>query len=177
MEMRWESLCQSAHIAGKVQFFGQIIRDHHMLLTLKKLQKILVKHRKLSRTIVVTNGCFDVIHAGHIEVLRHACRQGDILIVAVNDDASVSRLKGPTRPVNSLTDRAEVLSAIRYVDHVVAFSEDTPTNLIEMIRPDVLVKGGDYRPEEIAGGQYSGRVEIAPLIPNHSTTAILAALS
>jgi len=130
-------------------------------------------------TVVMTNGCFDILHAGHTEYLAQARAFGDRLIVAVNDDASVSRLKGADRPVNRLENRMAVLSALGCVDWVVPFSEDTPARLIQRILPHVLVKGGDYRTEDIPGAkcvrQSGGRVEIVPLRPSCSTTAIIQA--
>lgn len=104
-------------------------------------------------TVVFTNGVFDVLHAGHVELLRFARSQGDLLIVGVNDDDSVRRLKGPRRPIFPLAERMEVLAALEDVDFVVPFGEDTPLRLfLELQRVDVLVKGGDYRPEEVVGG-------------------------
>lgn len=129
--------------------------------------------------IVFTNGCFDVLHAGHVRLLDLAKRQGDILIVGLNADASVHRLKGPTRPVNGVDDRAEVLSGLAAVDHVVLFEEDTPIELIRAIRPDVLVKGGDYTADQIVGADLvkaaGGTVFIAPMLAGRSTTSILRA--
>ncbi|MDX1513559.1 MAG: D-glycero-beta-D-manno-heptose 1-phosphate adenylyltransferase, partial [Gammaproteobacteria bacterium] len=130
-------------------------------------------------TIVMTNGCFDILHAGHTEYLSKARAFGDRLVVAVNDDESVARLKGAMRPVNRLEDRMVVLAALGCVDWVVSFSEDTPEALIERVAPDVLVKGGDYREDEIPGARSvrasGGRVEIVPLRPGCSTTATIAA--
>ncbi|HYZ32462.1 MAG TPA: bifunctional D-glycero-beta-D-manno-heptose-7-phosphate kinase/D-glycero-beta-D-manno-heptose 1-phosphate adenylyltransferase HldE [Crenalkalicoccus sp.] len=125
-----------------------------------------------------TNGCFDILHAGHVALLRAARRRCDRLIVALNTDASVARLKGPSRPVNRLADRAAVVSALAAVDAVVAFGEDTPLELIGALRPDLLVKGGDYRPETIVGAElvqgWGGEVAVVPLLPGRSTTGILA---
>lgn len=133
--------------------------------------------RRKGKTVVFTNGCFDLIHPGHIHLLAEAKALGDILFVGLNDDESVKRLKGPTRPINSLEDRAKILSAIRYVDHVVPFSEDTPLNLIKAIAPDILVKGGDWREEEIAGAGFvkakGGKVVIVPYLDGYSTTYLL----
>ncbi len=127
--------------------------------------------------IILTNGCFDLIHAGHITYLEAAKSLGNRLIIAVNDDASVARLKGDGRPVHSLEHRMLVLSGLRSVDWVVPFSEDTPSRLIELIKPDVLVKGGDYVEAQIAGAtfvrSYGGDVTILPLLPNCSTTATI----
>jgi len=131
--------------------------------------------------MVFTNGCFDVIHAGHVHILRTAVTLGDILVVGVNTDASVRRLKGRGRPVNPLEERMLVLSEFRSVDVVVPFHEDTPLQLVRELQPDVIVKGGDYSPEEVAGGEFvisrGGRVEIVPLVPGCSSTATLKALS
>lgn len=122
----------------------------------------------------MTNGCFDILHVGHASYLKQAKRLGDKLIVAVNDDASVSRLKGPTRPINSLASRMELLAALGCVDWVVKFSEDTPERIITKILPNILVKAADYRKEEVVGGdivvQAGGTVEIIDLVPGFSTT-------
>ena len=130
--------------------------------------------------IVMTNGCFDLLHAGHVAYLQAARRLGDRLIVAVNDDASVARLKGPGRPVNPLERRMAVLAALGCVDWVVPFSEDTPERLICRVRPDVLVKGGDYRPEEIAGAacvrEAGGEVVALGYVEGLSTTGIIERL-
>ncbi|MGD8784478.1 MAG: bifunctional D-glycero-beta-D-manno-heptose-7-phosphate kinase/D-glycero-beta-D-manno-heptose 1-phosphate adenylyltransferase HldE [Thioalkalispiraceae bacterium] len=130
--------------------------------------------------IVMTNGCFDILHPGHVSYLQKARAMGDRLIIAVNDDDSVKRLKGPERPINTLDRRMALLSALECVDWVVPFSEDTPERLICKILPDVLVKGGDYKPEEIAGGecvsQNGGEVQIIEFIEGHSTTDIIKAI-
>jgi rfaE bifunctional protein nucleotidyltransferase chain/domain len=128
----------------------------------------------------MTNGCFDILHPGHVSYLQKARAMGDRLIIAVNDDDSVKRLKGPERPINTLDRRMALLSALECVDWVVPFSEDTPERLICKILPDVLVKGGDYKPEEIAGGecvsQNGGEVQIIEFIEGHSTTDIIKAI-
>jgi D-beta-D-heptose 7-phosphate kinase/D-beta-D-heptose 1-phosphate adenosyltransferase len=125
-----------------------------------------------------TNGCFDILHPGHVSLLAFARRQCDRLIVALNTDDSVARLKGPTRPVNNLAQRAAVMSAIRHVDAVVAFGEQTPLELITALVPDVLIKGADYTVENIVGADIvqsaGGRVVLAELVPGQSTTGIIA---
>ncbi len=131
--------------------------------------------------VVFTNGVFDLLHPGHVDVLRGARAEGAHLMVGVNGDASVRRLnKGPERPVRSEQERAYVLAALESVDCVVIFDEDTPTELVAQLLPDVLVKGGDYRPEDVAGGDTvrarGGRVVIIPLTAGHSTTATIAKL-
>lgn len=133
-----------------------------------------MRHKK----VVFTNGCFDVLHLGHVRYLQKAKKLGDVLVIGLNSDASTGRLKGPGRPVNSQKDRAQVLRALRFVDRVVIFSEDTPEKLIRKLRPDVLVKGGDWRGKEIAGGafvrSYGGKVKFLPFVKGLSTTGLLA---
>lgn len=134
-------------------------------------------YRRQGKRVVFANGCFDVLHAGHVGLLEKAASLGDVLIVAVNSDESVARLKGPARPVNRLQDRMRVLAALRCVDHVLAFSEDTPERVIETLRPDVIVKGGDYRREDLPEADivaaYGGDVVLLPLLAGHSTTSVI----
>lgn len=129
------------------------------------------------KKIVFTNGCFDILHVGHKRYLQQAATLGDILVVGVNSDASVRRLKGPSRPVNNEQDRAEMLSAMGFIDYVVIFDEDTPYELIKKIQPDVLVKGGDYKPEEVVGRDIvearGGRLELISFVEGKSTTNII----
>lgn len=133
--------------------------------------------RARGEKIVMTNGCFDILHAGHITYLEEAKSLGQRLIVAVNDDASVARLKGPKRPINSLKQRMLVLAALRAVDFVVPFSEDTPARIIEKIAPDILVKGGDWKPEEIVGADFvlqnGGEVKSITFVKGVSTTRLI----
>jgi D-beta-D-heptose 7-phosphate kinase/D-beta-D-heptose 1-phosphate adenosyltransferase len=137
--------------------------------------------RRDGKRIVFTNGCFDVLHAGHVQYLRFARSRGDVLIVGLNDDDSVRRLKGPTRPVNSLEDRSTVLSALEVVDAVVPFGEDTPKALVEHVTPHVLVKGEDYSDKPVVGREWveshGGQVVLAPFLQGRSTTGILARAS
>jgi len=127
------------------------VSSHSRITDESTLSALIQKSRGMGEKIVMTNGCFDILHAGHTGYLERARQLGDRLIVAVNDDASVARLKGPGRPINSLTQRMKVLAALQSVDWVVPFSEDTPERLICSVMPDILVKGGDYKPREIAG--------------------------
>ena len=133
-----------------------------------------------SGRVVFTNGVFDLLHPGHIDVLLGARACGDVLIVGVNSDASVQRLKGPERPVRNAADRAYVLAALAMVDCVAVFEQDTPLDLIELLQPDVIVKGGDYDPSTVVGAAETrargGEVVIIPLTPGHSTTATIAKL-
>ena len=127
--------------------------------------------------VVTTNGCFDLLHVGHLALLREAKALGDILVVAVNDDASVRRLKGPSRPVVSEADRAELVAALEPVDYVVLFSEDTPEAVLGAIRPAIHVKGGDYLPEDLPEArvveQNGGTIAIVPLLPGYSSTDLI----
>ena len=133
--------------------------------------------RSLGRRVVFTNGCFDLLHAGHIHLLEKARELGDVLVVALNSDASVRRLKGPERPLTGEHDRVRVISALDAVDLVLVFDEDTPLETIRRLHPDVLVKGGDYSLETIVGAELvreaGGRVETIPLVPGRSTTALV----
>lgn len=136
--------------------------------------------RRAPGRVVFTNGVFDLLHPGHIDILWNARAQGDALVVGVNSDDSVRRLKGPTRPVRSEHERAYVLAGLHDVDAVVLFSQDTPLELIRRLRPDVLVKGGDYTRDTVVGADdvesWGGRVVIVPLVPGQSTTSIIEKL-
>jgi rfaE bifunctional protein nucleotidyltransferase chain/domain len=138
------------------------------------------RHRREGRRIVLANGCFDILHRGHVALLNAAKTFGDVLVVAVNGDDSVRRLKGSSRPVNSLGDRIEVLAALSCVDHIVAFHEDQPVELIRALRPDVLVKGGDYTeagvPEAALVRTLGGEVRIVDRLADRSTTRTLERL-
>lgn len=129
--------------------------------------------KEAGEKVVFTNGCFDILHRGHITYLQQAASLGDHLIIGLNSDASVRRLKGEERPVNNESDRSFMLAALRCVDEVVLFGEDTPEELLRVLQPDILVKGGDYKPEEVAGRQYAGRVEILPFVDGYSTTHMI----
>jgi D-beta-D-heptose 7-phosphate kinase/D-beta-D-heptose 1-phosphate adenosyltransferase len=134
-------------------------------------------HRRAGRRVVFTNGCFDILHRGHVAYLSQAKALGDVLVVGVNSDEGIRRLKGPTRPVNALDDRIEVLAALSCVDHLIAFDEDTPCDLVRAVRPDVFVKGGDYTrerlPEAAVVEACGGEVRILPFLADRSTTHII----
>lgn len=133
-----------------------------------------------SGVVVFTNGVFDLLHPGHIRILDSARREGDVLVVGLNSDDSVRRLKGPSRPVRTAAERAIVLAGLEAVDAVVEFAEDTPALLVEQLLPNVIVKGGDYSPSTVAGADtvqaHGGRVVIVPLVEGQSTTSIIEAL-
>lgn len=143
------------------------------ILTLEKLKNFLKKVKKEGKKIVFTNGCFDILHAGHVRILEFSKSQGDLLVLGLNSDASVRRLKGPSRPVNKQKDRAIVVSALAAVDAVVLFKEDTPLNLIKIIKPDILVKGADYTVKTVVGREYAGKVVLCPLVKGKSTTNLI----
>jgi len=141
-----------------------------------KMRRLLTAWSLLSKKIVFTNGCFDILHLGHIDYLTKAADEGDILIVGVNTDDSVSKLKGKHRPVNDEKQRTMILASLHFVDAVILFDEDTPYELIKMVQPDVLVKGSDYKAEEIVGYDIvkakGGRVITVDLLEGYSTSAI-----
>lgn len=147
------------------------------VLDKKSLSTALNHYRHRHKKIVFTNGCFDLLHIGHIRYLEQAAALGDILIVGVNSDESVKKLKGPTRPIQNETDRAEILATLKPVTHTVIFNEDTPYNLISEVLPQVLVKGGDWAPEQIVGSDVvlanGGEVKSLLFIDGKSTTKII----
>jgi D-glycero-beta-D-manno-heptose 1-phosphate adenylyltransferase len=132
--------------------------------------------RLLGKKVAFTNGCFDILHRGHIASLSDAAKEADFLIVAINSDESTKRLKGPTRPINDEQSRALVMASLAMVDGVVIFDQDTPLEIIQQLKPDVLVKGGDYTIDQIVGAkevqEFGGRVVINPIVEGFSTTAI-----
>ena len=131
-----------------------------------------------AKKVVFTNGCFDILHVGHVKYLQEAKAQGDILVVGINADASVRKLKGAERPIQNEEDRGEVLSALACVDFVAIFEEDTPENLIKLLKPDVLVKGGDWKVDQIVGSDfvmsYGGKVKSLQFVKGKSTTNIVS---
>jgi D-beta-D-heptose 7-phosphate kinase/D-beta-D-heptose 1-phosphate adenosyltransferase len=159
-----------AHLAEHSPHRGKVVRG-------PAVEALLAQWRKEGKRIVFTNGCFDVLHVGHVDYLRFAKQKGDVLLVGVNDDASVRRLKGPTRPVNPLDDRMEMLAALEMVDAVTSFAEDTPAKIVERVTPHVLVKGQDWADKGVVGREWveshGGVVHLAPMVPGKSTTSIL----
>lgn len=141
------------------------------------LNQVINDYKKQNKKIVFTNGCFDLLHIGHVTYLDQAAALGDVLIVGINSDESVKKLKGPTRPIQSEMDRASILAALKSVDHTVIFTEETPYELIKIIKPDILVKGGDWKPEQIVGSDivssYGGEVKSLLFLDGKSTTNII----
>jgi D-beta-D-heptose 7-phosphate kinase/D-beta-D-heptose 1-phosphate adenosyltransferase len=194
----WAPAVQLANIAAglEVEKFGvvpieldEIIvsllrQKHEQCGKVRKLDELvpeLQAYRRQGRKIAFTNGCFDILHAGHVSFLRQARANGDLLVVAMNSDASIRRIKGPDRPVNHQDDRVLVLSELQSVDYVVIFDADTPMEVIRAVRPDVLIKGADYKKSQVVGGEFvesiGGRVALVPLVEGRSTTNIIRKIS
>ncbi|MCC6238731.1 MAG: D-glycero-beta-D-manno-heptose 1-phosphate adenylyltransferase [Phycisphaerales bacterium] len=190
----WEEAVVLGNIAGglEVEKFGsvpltrdeiiaEILIDDRRTMgkqrTLEALLPELARHRAAGRRIVFTNGCFDLIHLGHVSYFRFARSQGEVLVVAVNTDHSIRRLKGKKRPIINEHDRMSVLEELESIDYVITFDDDTPLKLIEAIRPDVLVKGADYTRENVVGAdfveQHGGQIALAPLVDGRSTSAVI----
>ncbi len=144
---------------------------------LKELIQIREELRRQNRKVVFTNGCFDLLHSGHLHIFREAKKLGDVFIVAVNEDESVRKIKGESRPIFPLEERLEVLEAIEDIDYLISFSEETPQKVIAALLPDVLVKGGDWAPEEVVGKreveEAGGRVAIIPYLEGRSSSEII----
>jgi len=150
------------------------------IVELEQLIRDVAAWRLKSRKVVFTNGCFDVFHPGHLHIINQSARLGDKLIVGLNSDSSVKKLKGESRPLHNENARAELLASFVHVDRVVLFSEDTPIEIIQTLKPDYLVKGGDYTEETIVGSKqvaaYGGKIIVVPLLEGHSTTRIVDGL-
>ena len=194
----WKQAVQLANTAAglEVERFGAVpidldeivlalLKQRHedlgKLRSLDQLQTELSAHRKDGKTVVFTNGCFDILHAGHISFLRQAAGQGDQLVVAVNSDASIGRVKGKDRPLNRQVDRLMVLSELESIDYLIVFDQNTPISLIRAIKPDVLVKGRDYKRSQVVGGDFvertGGKVVLVDLVKDKSTTNIISRIA
>lgn len=145
---------------------------------LKSIKNIRLSLKKQGKKVVFTNGCFDLLHSGHVFLFKEAKKLGDVLVVAVNDDASVRKIKGPRRPIFPLRERLEILDAIQSIDYLIPFSQETPKEIISSLLPDVLVKGGDWNMDEVAGREdvvaAGGRVVLIPHFEGQSTSQILS---
>jgi len=148
---------------------------------ISSLDRISRKTRSRKMKIVFTNGCFDILHVGHVEYLKKAKSLGDILIVGLNGDKSVRKIKGDSRPINNGNDRARVLEALQCVDYITIFNDETPEKIIEILKPDVLAKGGDWKVKDIVGGDFvkknGGRVVAIPFVHGYSTTRLIERIS
>ena len=149
---------------------GQVIKRN-------EIKNLVQKLKQENKTVVFTNGCFDILHIGHVRYLKESARFGNVLIIGLNSDSSVKRLKGETRPINNELDRAELLSELGFVDYVVVFEEDTPQNLLDEIKPDIYTKGADYTVETLPEAQVvlknGGKIEFINLIEGKSTTNVI----
>jgi len=188
-ESAWLSNMAASVVVGKVgtavitleeinEFLHEeMLRTSHTVLKLEELKAIISMAKSTDKKVVFTNGCFDIIHGGHIEFLQKAKSLGDILVVGLNTDQSVRKLKGENRPIKNEKERANILSALKYIDYITLFDETTPEKLIREIRPDILVKGNDYKIDEVVGREivegYGARVELIPIVEGHSTTQTL----
>lgn len=143
------------------------------ITTRAALRRILSKLKKQNKTIVFTNGCFDLLHLGHVRLFQTAKSLGDVLVVAINSDKSLKRLKGPNRPLVGQKARAQFLSALEPIDFVTIFGEDTPKEILRELEPDILVKGGDYKTSEIVGREYVKKVVRFPILKGQSTTGLI----
>jgi rfaE bifunctional protein nucleotidyltransferase chain/domain len=163
------AVCTVADLAERLG--GGTALDH------ERLAALVAEHRAAGHRVVFTNGCFDVLHRGHVNYLNEAKRLGDVLVVAVNSDEGVTRLKGPGRPVNGIADRLAVLASLSCVDHLTVFDEDTPVALLSRLRPEIYAKGGDHRAELLAETEvvreYGGEVRILSYLPDRSTSALI----
>jgi D-beta-D-heptose 7-phosphate kinase/D-beta-D-heptose 1-phosphate adenosyltransferase len=190
----WQTAVALANVAAglEVERFGVVPIDldeillavlnqrHEQLGKLRQADQLTVElnaHRRQGKKIVFTNGCFDILHAGHVSYLRKARAEGDLLVVAINSDKSIGRIKGEGRPVNKIDDRLMVMSELESVDYLVVFEQDTPIKLIRAIKPDVLVKGADYKRNQVVGAdvveKHGGRIKLVPLVKGRSTTNII----
>lgn len=154
-----------------------VLHSAQNILPLNELKQIVSQAKSYRKSIVFTNGCFDIIHSGHIEFLQKARKLGDLLIVGLNSDSSVRKLKGEGRPIKTEKERASILAALKYVDYITIFTEETPENMIRELRPDIVVKGSDYSIDQVVGRniieQYGGRVELVPIVQGFSTSTLV----
>jgi D-beta-D-heptose 7-phosphate kinase/D-beta-D-heptose 1-phosphate adenosyltransferase len=151
--------------------------SHSHIKNFDQIERIVKRLREQNRRIVFTNGCFDILHAGHVKYLEEAKSYGDVLIVGLNSDESIRRLKGESRPINTLEDRSYILASLEAVDFVVPFFDDTPYDLIKMIKPDILVKGGDYEGKNIVGSEFSTETKLVEFVSGKSTTNTIAKIA
>lgn len=149
------------------------INSHNKVINKEQLNEVLFNLRAKQQKIVFTNGCFDILHRGHVFYLQEAKKRGDILIVGLNSDSSVKRLKGDTRPINTELDRAAVLEALKCIDYIVVFEEDTPYNLIKEVKPDILVKGGDYKIENVIGREFAKEIVLIDFQEGYSSSNVI----
>ena len=149
------------------------MQTSNKLVSRSELARIIANIQKSKKRVVFTNGCFDILHAGHIDLLEQAKSYGDYLVVGLNSDSSIKKIKGPNRPIIQEADRARLVAALEVVDYVAFFDEETPYEILRQLRPDVLVKGGDYQIDEIIGHDFIPDVKVIPLVEGKSTSGII----
>jgi D-beta-D-heptose 7-phosphate kinase/D-beta-D-heptose 1-phosphate adenosyltransferase len=171
---------KSVGVIGNYNITTEDINDYYKYEMTENISKIIYDYEidkitKISKkhNIVFTNGCFDILHSAHIELLKFAKNQGDILIVGLNSDESIKRLKGESRPINNIDERAKILSLFDFIDYIIVFSDDTPLNIITMINPDVLIKGSDYNKEKIIGKEFVKQIILFDFVQNKSSTRVI----
>ena len=173
----------SGGAAASAQNLEEMLRTSHTVLELEELKKIVGLAKSTDKKVVFTNGCFDILHAGHVTYLLQAAREGDILVVGLNSDASVSAIKGPDRPIVPQDERALIIAALGCVDHVIVFEDNDTVPLLEALKPDIYAKGGDYTLDTINQDErrlvegYGGRIALLPGVDGRSTTNIIQRLS
>ncbi len=153
--------------------FGNSRKIAPIISDISELNKLINTFRKNGSSVLFTNGCFDLLHYGHIAILKYASSIADIVILGLNSDISISKIKGPSRPVNDFLSRSSIVTSLSYVDYVIPFDEETPFNIIKEIKPDILLKGGDYKEEEVVGKEFSSKVIIFKRIDGYSTTRLI----
>lgn len=168
--------CKSVRYIGNYKLSINDINDYYELYNNKiiydyEIDKI--KQLSINKNLVFTNGCFDILHSAHIKLLKFAKKQGDILIVGLNSDESIKRLKGDTRPINNLEERMNILSQFDFIDYIIVFNNDTPLDILELLKPNILIKGGDYKKEDIIGSQFVNNILLFDFIKNKSTSLIV----
>lgn len=170
-------MLSSCHLRNRGRPNNKKVNSKKKIVTLKGLCQIVANSKALGKKIIFTNGCFDILHAGHVSYLEKAKQKNSILIVGLNSDSSVRKIKDKTRPINQQYDRAKVLASLESVDFIMIFNETTPINLIKKIKPDFLVKGADWKGKKVAGEDfvrsYGGEIKLVEYLKNHSTTKII----
>jgi D-beta-D-heptose 7-phosphate kinase/D-beta-D-heptose 1-phosphate adenosyltransferase len=166
------TIVDKTDIQNYIQFLQKNILEHDKIIFDYEINKIIELSKQCN--IVFTNGCFDILHSAHIKLFQYSKSQGNILVVGLNSDESIKRLKGPERPINNIEERTSILSLFNFIDYIIIFDEDTPYNIIKLLQPDIIVKGGDYCIENIVGAHYCKEVKIFNYIHNKSTSLVVS---
>jgi D-beta-D-heptose 7-phosphate kinase/D-beta-D-heptose 1-phosphate adenosyltransferase len=166
------TIVDKSDIKKYIQFTQKNVLEHDKIIFDYEINKITELSKQSN--VVFTNGCFDILHSAHIKLFQYSKSQGDILVLGLNSDESIKRLKGPERPINNIEERSAILSLFNFIDYIIIFDEDTPYNIIKLLQPDIIVKGGDYCAENIVGAQYCNEVKIFNYIQNKSTSLVVS---